>query len=489
MQQKKWTKYLLAAVWGIALGCMLFFWQYRQQVGVDISDDANTPVQRTRDSNLQFPLPNKTSYNMKLHLNVEKMTLSGRSTIITVNSSGRPLRELCLTAYPNIFKQREHTPVPLSLYQGGFTPSSLDIKWVKVNGKKADVHERGLTIFVRPSGYINAGQKIDIEMEWDLTIPPVAYRLGYQDGVFMLGNFYPWLETYDNQGWHHAVQVPFGDPFCISAADYTVALSLPGAYQVISGAPLVYRFSDDRGNETWVFSSSRARDFAFAAFTPGNRCEKREVGGVGVEFWGQGPGLKEAADQAAGALRYFQQLYGAYPHRELRLVEVPMEGFSGMEYDGLIFVSNHVLASSYDKRKQAWLIAHEVAHQWWYAMVGNDQAREPWMDEALACYSADRYLRAAGMGSRDHLSRPQGLGREISGFKSREDYQKTVYSGGEWFWDRMEKQMGDHKLMEALKRYARTGSGKVVTRKELFDCLAVSGLKGEVAEKLWNDVR
>ena len=33
------------------------------------------------------------------------------------------------------------------------------------------------------------------------------------------------------------------------------------------------------------------------------------------------------------------------------------------------------------------VVAHEVAHQWWYSLVGNDQIDEPWLDEAFAQFT------------------------------------------------------------------------------------------------------
>ncbi len=27
-----------------------------------------------------------------------------------------------------------------------------------------------------------------------------------------------------------------------------------------------------------------------------------------------------------------------------------------------------------------WIVVHEVLHQWWYSLVGNDQVNEPWLD-------------------------------------------------------------------------------------------------------------
>ena len=32
-------------------------------------------------------------------------------------------------------------------------------------------------------------------------------------------------------------------------------------------------------------------------------------------------------------------------------------------------------------------MTHELAHEWWYALIGDDQARDPWLDEAFASYS------------------------------------------------------------------------------------------------------
>ena len=33
------------------------------------------------------------------------------------------------------------------------------------------------------------------------------------------------------------------------------------------------------------------------------------------------------------------------------------------------------------------MLVHEIAHQWFYGMVGNSQFRDPWLDEAFATYA------------------------------------------------------------------------------------------------------
>ena len=50
-------------------------------------------------------------------------------------------------------------------------------------------------------------------------------------------------------------------------------------------------------------------------------------------------------------------------------------GFGGMEYPELIFTM-----------PLPEVIAHEIAHQWWYGLVGDDQYHDPWLDESFASY-------------------------------------------------------------------------------------------------------
>ena len=52
------------------------------------------------------------------------------------------------------------------------------------------------------------------------------------------------------------------------------------------------------------------------------------------------------------------------------------DNFGGMEYPQLIMTIPTPL-----------VVAHEIAHQWWYGLVGNDQFEDPWIDEGFAQWS------------------------------------------------------------------------------------------------------
>ena len=95
---------------------------------------------------------------------------------------------------------------------------------------------------------------------------------------------------------------------------------------------------------------------------------ERGVGGVG-----------ESLRAAERAVRALGKRLGPYDSTELDVVLLRNARFTGMEYPELVF---SVPVPD--------VVTHEVAHQWWYGLVGNNQAAEPWLDESFAQYSHER---------------------------------------------------------------------------------------------------
>ncbi len=154
--------------------------------------------------------------------------------------------------------------------------------------------------------------------------------------------------------------------------------------------------------------------------------------------------------------KYYSCTFGSYPYREFDIVQVPMEGFQGMEYSGVIFLCREAFGPAYGEARQDFLLAHEIAHQWWFGLVGNDQLREPWLDEGLANWSAWSYLRerdgknAAARISPDYQT---DLGRSLSEMSGREEYFNLAYRNGERFWRELEHELGNKKVIEVLRSY------------------------------------
>ena len=91
----------------------------------------------------------------------------------------------------------------------------------------------------------------------------------------------------------------------------------------------------------------------------------------------QGP-RPSVAGRARSALEALADRFGPYPWPSLNLAVVPDLDRVGIEYPTMIFLGENGIART---------TTHEVAHQWFYSLVGNDQARDPVLDEGLATYS------------------------------------------------------------------------------------------------------
>ncbi|NLB87885.1 MAG: M1 family metallopeptidase, partial [Syntrophomonadaceae bacterium] len=185
---KMYKFYLLSIIIGVF--CAGYFIYSGQ---VDNSDSFVLAVaeDQQQEKDHLFPSPDKTLYQMGLYLDINEKILYGSTVLNTENTSGRVLKELWFTAYPNAFKKANTTPAPRNAYSGGFDPGWLEFSVIKVNGKVVEYILDGVSVYVSLEEDILPDEPIMVEMEWKVKIPQVAYRFGTKNNVFMLGNFYP----------------------------------------------------------------------------------------------------------------------------------------------------------------------------------------------------------------------------------------------------------------------------------------------------------
>ncbi len=133
-----------------------------------------------------------------------------------------------------------------------------------------------------------------------------------------------------------------------------------------------------------------------------------------------------------------------------------------MESPGLIWIPTGVAATNL-----RYLVAHEAAHQWFYGIVGNDQAREPFADEAAADFVA-RYVLSQRRASRCPTAR---LDRSIYAYTAA-CYYETVYIGGGNLLDDDPAADGEcDAFWTALRGYIASHRNGIATTRSLLDAL------------------
>ena len=149
---------------------------------------------------------------------------------------------------------------------------------------------------------------------------------------------------------------------------------------------------------TRQFIAGPARDFVVVADDDPITREIM-VDGTRITLW-HAPDLSDETaratlDRAAEALRFYNAWLGAYPAREIDLVEVDPDGALGIAWSGLLFLDGPALLDTYgdfDPEGLASIVGHEVAHLWWGIMIGSDSNKHPFIQEGLATVSSLLYL-------------------------------------------------------------------------------------------------
>jgi hypothetical protein len=462
----RYVFYLVAIIFGVI--CAPFFINAEPK-------ESNLVISTSKQDN-EFPPAELTSYNMRLFLDINDRILYGNTTIDTKNLSNKNLSELWFTAYPNAFRNVNHSPAPADAYYNGFEEGWLIVDAIKVNGVTVEYQEEDISIKVTLPMGIMPDNNIIIEMAWRAKIPRLAYRYGYKDGVYMLGNFYPTLNVLSRGKWLNSYNTPFGDPFCFNVARYQVNISVPEAYNIVSTGDIINKVAEDNGRTVYWVKADKARDFGLLiAYNYQQICE--EIRGRNIKCFipsNNNDISSMLVKQSGEILDYYSSTIGSYPYNDLKVAIVPMKGFDGMEYTGLIFLRDELLKPDYNEQRRLFLLAHEIAHQWWYAVVGNDQLREPWLDEGLANWSSSKYLKKFFGQYKAEQRYPEQaiqLDKQLGEIRSMGEYYFIAYNGGEAFWFGLEQELGEETVIKILRSYWAENKYGVATSEDLITAI------------------
>lgn len=234
--------------------------------------------------------------------------------------------------------------------------------------------------------------------------------------------------------------------------------------RIVSSVKLVLATTGDRTGVsadglTQTFVASNVRDFTVTAARD-YRTQARVVGGTTVRVFYR-PGAPGAAmlDAAADAFAALQSRLGSYPYPTFKVVQ--SAGGYGMESPRLIWIPTGVAASNL-----RYLATHETAHQWFYGLVGNDQAFEPFTDEAAADFAA-RSILGMRRGSRCSTGR---LDLRIYQYSSSCYYERIYIQGGNLL-DDARRLMGSTAFWAALRGYVAANRYRLVPTSTLLDAL------------------
>jgi hypothetical protein len=310
--------------------------------------------------------PEPVRYALDLAYDADRFALAGEETIALRNSGPEPLERVWLRTWANAFGGCDRPYVHVEVQTGG-----------SAGGQRVDC-----TAFeVRLAEPLAPGSETTVGLRIDVGTPKRPDRYGRFRGAAYFGNALPVLAVADEDGWALSPYTFHGDSFFSLSAAWDVRLRLPrGVHAATTGA-------ETGGADGALHATARgARDFMIVA-GPLHETSGR-AGGVTVRHWSvdaQSPEAGRAIRVARRALRSYARWFGPYGRAELDIVEGPHAVARGA---GLAMEYPELVLSPADPG----ILGHEIAHQWWYGIVGDDEYDEPWLDESFANYAVFRLL-------------------------------------------------------------------------------------------------
>ena len=316
----------------------------------------------------------RDAMTVSLEATEDLRTIKGEMCLTATNRTGGDLSEIVLRAYANAIQ-----------------PGSVTLSDATVNGERASIGADSDDPSVwRIETPWRAGETAEVCWRVSLIVPRGEGEIGRTDDSALLIGALPTPAMWENGAWRTDAYCAVGDPFISDCSNYEVTLVAPAGYVCVASAkPSVKTMAD--GRMRYTMQGDAMRDFAFALSASWQTAQKSVNGVTVTAHAGDQKAAGRAAGYAAEALKTYARLYGAYAYDQLTVCEVDFP-LGGMEYPGLIFIGRDWMAESQADSLEL-MLAHETAHQWFYALVGSDQVTDAWQDEALCEYAMLRYAR------------------------------------------------------------------------------------------------
>ena len=322
--------------------------------------------------------PGNASYDIAMRWHADSAVLDGVERVEFENTRASKVGAVWLRLWPNGLGSCAHPRSTVKLLAGG----------------TAESQAAGCTAQkVHLSGELAPGERGAIRLRFSVRVPPSGGRFGYlRGGPALLGNALPILAVTDASGTHREPYTDFGEAGYSLVSSWRVTLDLRRGLKAATTG--VQTGSTDVSSKTrrLRFEAAHARDFELAIGS--FHRQSTTAGGVRIRLFdtlrsgSDANGLrKEVLGLARKRVLDYVRRFGTYGAPELDIVRTDSVG-GGMEYPELVFVDMPDSTASSRWRSTAGLIAHEIAHQWFYGLVGDNQWREPWLDEGFATFAS-----------------------------------------------------------------------------------------------------
>lgn len=412
-------------------------------------------------------------YEISATLNADG-AIDGRERVHFINATGVALDEIAFRLYPN------------ADYYG---TGSLAVSAISIDGAavKPRYSVQSTVLEADFATPLAPGKTAEIDVRFTTTLPMDStgsygiFTRHSDSGDWIASDWCPIVAGHDATGWRlDPPSLTGGDPTFSDAALDSVTLTAPTSLTLITSGAAT-KGKSIGGLTTWAIDNVPLREFTFVA-SPSLQRFERAVGGHLIAVYlhagaDQSQLAKLTLDAAEHAFTTYESLFGAYPWRELDVIDVRLLGALGVSWTGLLFINGGLLfpRALADPAPLQFTVAHEVSHQWWGALVGSNTNDHAFLAEGLANCSAVLAVLAT-----------QGLAAAKAQLDGQiaQPYMRALAESGDGVVDRASTAQAAGPSLTVLI-YAKAALGFLAIREALGPDAFAAALRAYVADFSW----
>ncbi len=515
---------------------------------------------------LADPLPARADqvvrYDITVRLDSVKKQVQGSERLTWRNPSSDTVSELWFHLYLNAFKNTQSTFFKESGGQlRGDRASADKWGWVDVTSLKladgtdltrqitfehpddSNTEDQTVAKVVLPSP-VEPGGSITLDIAFTSQLPQVFARTGFKNDFYLVGQWFPKIGVYEPAGlrgraaggWN-CHQFHANSEFYADYGFYHVEITAPSSFKVAATGERKAEHGNPDGTTTYTYEQGDIHDFAWTAdphylvikdtfsatrdVTPaeyeqtsrllGRTLDEVKLTDVDITVMlqpGHAPQASRHVQAAKASLKWFGLWYGRYPYKTLVVVDpaAGAAGAGGMEYPTFITAGTTWLSNRwpFDKLRLAeFVTVHEFGHQYWYAMVGNNEFEEAWLDEGINSYSTGRVVDRVykylidvlnyQVSETDTLRATNGPGARYNAIVAKAwDYQPRGWYGfysyqkPELALQTLEAYLGEETMARAMRTFHERWRFRHPSSQDFFD--VINEVTGRNFDWYWNQV-
>lgn len=434
----------------------------------DETELTNPGWARAGYSDLAIPFKTQTRYLLALDVDWPHGKISGQARILYTNNTPDALDKVEFRLYPN-------HPLPAA-YGDAYTASkprmiiqsvqvnSADVKWAT-----RDKFQSVLAVPLPTALPKDAQATIDIT--YTVSYAPPTDSLDAREA-------FPLLAVYESGTWREDIVTKSLDFVFSETALFAVSLRTARDVALYATGSIT-NTAVDGDSVIYKVTTGPVRDFVFILTRGwGVIVGKTAPVLIDVRYKGSEAVAQEMTDIAMESMSYYDRTFGAYPYAHLTFLVLSYPT-GGEEYPTLLYNDN-VRDASYRR----FIAAHEMAHQWFYGVAGNDIARHAWLDESLAQISlylfyrdhygtvvAEQEWKYILTWSTRQRGTPRPIDTAVEDFSDFSDYMTHTYGLGAVFLRDVLEKIGVDKFTAGLAAYYKIASFKVGTPQQFYEAI------------------